>query len=164
MQGLNFESKMGRLAREIETASFQGQEVDIGFLQDRLGPEFSRKQISDWAAKLVKRGYLEKLGPGKFKAKPKLHQFAGRKSAQDEERPEESPAVIVRKKARAKRAEAGQAGHEAELTRLESLVQSLEACLTRLESITDKFQDRAELQELMDVLDKILAKRKKMSK
>ncbi len=164
MQGLNFKSKMGRLAREIEAASFQGQEVDIGFLQDRLGPEFSRKQISDWAAKLVKRGYLEKLGLGKFKAKPKLHQFAGRKSAQDEAGPQESPAVIVRKKDRGERAEAGQAGHETDLTRLESLVQSLEDCLTRLETITDKFQDRTEFQEVMDALDKILAKRKKMSK
>jgi len=59
MRSMNPESNMGRLAREIEEVSFTGQEVDIGYLHQKLGSEFSRKQVSDWTSNLRKRGYLE---------------------------------------------------------------------------------------------------------
>jgi len=158
MRVLNFESKMGRLAREIEEASFQGREVDIAYLHDKLNSEFSRKQISDWASNLTKRGYLEKLGTGKYRASRKLHDLAGRESKEPSAETRKTERIIIRKKSPEKAVRTGEERHEVDLTRFINLVQRLEACLDRLESITARFYDQAELEKAVSVMEKALVR------
>lgn len=166
MTGLNFESKMGQVAREIERASSHGRDADFDYLQKRLGQGFSRKEIADCASSLYKRGYLERLGHGKYKASQKLSQLAGRTgsahSAEEHSKDSGQAApVIVRKKNREK-AEGAQYKHETDLARLENLLNRLEPCLDRLEKIAESLNSRAELQEVMDLLQKAVAKGKKL--
>ncbi|MFO8033284.1 MAG: hypothetical protein R6U22_12165 [Desulfohalobiaceae bacterium] len=167
MTGLNFDSKMGQVAREIERAASNGRDVDFDYLQERLGQRFSRKEIADCASSLYKRGYLERLGHGKYKASQKLSQLAGRadpaNSAEGhtEDSGQAAP-VIVRKKGREKPEEEAQHKHENDLAPLGDLLDRLESCLDRLEKIAESLNSRAELQEVMELLQKAVAKGKKL--
>lgn len=165
MRGLNFESKMGHVAKEIEKATSDDQDVDFDYLQQRLGQELSRKEIADCASSLYKRGYVERLGHGKYRASHKLRQMADREL--EESLPEQaghaeaSAEVVVRKKSRESSEEAAQELQETDFDRLDGLLQRLEACLDRLEKIAARLDKSADLQDVMDLLEKALAKGKK---
>jgi hypothetical protein len=164
MRGLNFESKMGHVAKEIERAAADGLDVDFDYLQERLGQELSRKEIADCASSLYKRGYVQRMGHGKYRASQKLHQLADKElgeSLLEQTRPPEAPAeVVVRKKSREEREVAAQEIQETDFDRLDSLLQRLEACLDRLERIAARLDKSADLQDVMDLMEKALAKGK----
>ncbi len=152
---------MGRVAKEIEEATSQGQQADIAYLYDKLGTKFTRKEIADCASSLFKRGYLERIGLGTYNAKQKLHHLVGRGFEKDVDKPKESPSIIIRKKSLDKRKEAEQEKYELDLASFNNLMQRLEDCLGRLEGVIDKLQNQAELEEALDMLEKALAVRKK---
>lgn len=159
MRSMNPESNMGRLAREIEEVSFADQEVDIGYLHHKLGSEFTRKQISDWTSHLRKRGYLEKLGIGRYKATQQLHLTMGRDLNETLDQSRTTERIIVRKK-RPKKAPAAEEMHQVDLTHFINLVNRFGDSLNKLEDIISRFHDQAELQKAVDVMKNSLAQQK----
>ncbi|MFP4393302.1 MAG: hypothetical protein ACOC43_07115 [Desulfohalobiaceae bacterium] len=158
MKGLNFETKMGQVAMEIAKASTAGRDADLNYLQGKLGEGFSRKEIADSTSSLYKRGYLERLGLGRYRATQKLRQQTDREQEAAGQDGEPSAPVIVRKKSREK-AEAGDVKRqESELDRLGNLLDRLESCLDRLENISLRLDSSEKLQGVMDSLQEALAK------
>ncbi len=165
MQALDFTTKLGQIAREIQRVSSNGQDADLDSLQERLGEKLSRKNIADCASKLHRLGYAERLGFGKYRATDKLSQLVGKESEESLEQAEDAekqPAVIFRKQSREQAERAAKKRQEAELSRLGSLVDRLEDCPGRLEKATERLAYNYELQEAMGLLEQAWTKRKKI--
>ncbi len=164
MQGLDFNTKLGQVAREIQRVSSNGQDTDLDHLQERLGEKLSRKDIADCASKLYRQGYAERLGFGKYRATDKLIQLAGKESEGSLEQAEEAgkpAAVVFRKQSQEQAERAAKKRQEAELSRLGSLVDRLEAGLDRLQKVSERMAYNSELKKAMDLLEQVWAKRKK---
>lgn len=78
MYGLDLKTKLGQVIREFQRASYDCQDADIDYLQERLGSSLSRKEIASYASKLYNQGYLERLGSGRYRVTEKLSQLSGR--------------------------------------------------------------------------------------
>lgn len=160
MQGLDFNTKLGQVASEIQRVSSAGQDTDLDHLQQRLGKKLSRKDIADCASKLFRLGYAERLGFGKYRATDKLSQLAGKESeGQPAEQAEDAgkpAAVIFRKQSREQAERAAKKRQEAVLVRLGKMLDRLEASLDKLENVSNSLNYNAELQEALDALKKAL--------
>lgn len=113
--------------------------------------------MADGVSHLIRKGYLERLAPGKYNTTRMLNQAVGSyKPGQDQL---DAPVQESRKDP-AKIKKNTEPGPEVDLTRFETFIERLERAVEKLETTAQKLQDHKEIQDALDVMEKALAKRK----
>jgi len=162
---LNLESQQGRVAKALQKLSYPDNQIVLDELATHFGPALSKKQVADSVSHLIRRGYVERLGPGRYKTTEMLNQ-AVETYRMDESKMDtlETPVEaweekdgenLVKIRKRSRESSAG-----IDPDNLEGLIDRLEQAVEKLEKTARDFQDYNELQDAMAIMEKALAKTK----
>lgn len=155
---LNPESQQGRIARTLQKLSYNDSPVVLGDVVAEFETTLTKKQVADAISHLIRKGYVERLGPGKYKSTEMLNQTVETYKADEAQadapvqESQEKPVNIKRK--------IKEAGGEVDLIKFESLIERLERAVERMEKAAQKLQDHQEIQDALDVMEKALASRR----
>ena len=155
---LNLESQQGRIAKTLQKLSYPDKLVVLNDLITEFETILTKKQVADGVSHLIRRGYVERLEPGKYKTTEMLNQAVGTYKADEGQReapvqePLEKPVKIRRKRR--------EAGVDVDLVKFEGFIERLEGAVEKLETVARELQGHKELEEALDVLEKALARRK----
>ncbi|MFO7727600.1 MAG: hypothetical protein R6X11_04665 [Desulfonatronovibrio sp.] len=147
---LNPESQQGRIARTLQKLSLHGTPVVLGDIVAEFENIFTKKQVADGVSHLIRKGYLERVEPGKYKATEMLNQGLGTYKSNEYtpvQESQEEPVKIRRP------------GMEVDLVKLEGFIERLERAVEKLETTAQKLQDHKEIQNALDIMEKALARR-----
>jgi hypothetical protein len=155
---LNLDSQQGRIARALQKLSYPDKLVVLNDLITEFETILTKKQVADGVSHLIRRGYVERLEPGKYKTTEMLNQAVetykedeGQREAPVQE-PLEKP-VKIRRKSR-------EAGVDVDLVKFEGFIERLESAVEKLETVARELQGHKEIQDALDVMEKALEKRK----
>lgn len=155
---LNLESQQGRIARVLQKLSIYDTPVFLDDLLAEFETTLTKKQVADAVSHLIRRGYVERLGPGKYKTTEILNQAVA--THKDDEDQIDAPIQEVREKPVKIKRKSMEASGKVDLIKLESFIERLEGAVERLEATAQKLQDHKEIQDALDVMEKALARRK----
>jgi len=150
---LNPESQQGRIAKTLQKLSYPDRPVVLDDLVTEFETILTKKQVADGVSHLIRRGYVERLEPGKYKTTEMLNQATETYKADEGQREALEKPVKIRRKSR-------EAGGEVDLAKLEGFIERLEGAVEKLETVARELQDHKELEEALDVMKRALAKRK----
>ncbi len=71
---INFDSHQGRVAKALQKMSYPDTQVVLAELAEHLEPTLTQKQVADSVSHLIRKGYVERLGPGRYKTTEILNQ------------------------------------------------------------------------------------------
>jgi uncharacterized protein YwgA len=162
---INFDTHQGRVAKALQKMSYPDTQVVLAELAAQLEPSLTSKQVADSVSHLIRRGYVERVEPGRYKTTEILNQavetYLVDESKADtlkapvkaeEEKAVEKP-VKIRRRNR-------ETSPEIDPVKLEGLIDRLEKAVENLEKTAREFQDYDELRDAMAIIEKTLAKRK----
>ena len=148
---LNPESQQGRIAKTLQKLSYPDRPVVLDDLAAEFEPTLTKKQVADSVSHLIRRGYVERLGPAKYKTTEMLNQAVETDMADEGAPVQES----LEKPVKIRRTGGG-----VDLVKFEGFIERLESAVEKLETVARELQRHKELEEALDVLEKALARRK----
>ncbi len=159
---LNLQSKQGRVAGSLHRMSYPDKTITLDELMTDFEGVYTRKQVADWMSHLVRRGYVERVAPGRYRTTQILSQAAEAYS-QDQVKDDNfkpprgsSRTADLSETAKPGKKKTGQGSIEA--PGLEELISRLENAVERLEKTARGFQVNTELVEAMTMMHKALEK------
>ena len=155
---LNPESQQGRIAKTLQKLSYPDRPVVLDDLVTEFETILTKKQVADGVSHLIRRGYVERLEPGKYKTTEMLNQAT--ETYKPDEGQREAPVQESLEKPVKIRRKSREAGGEVDLAKLEGFIERLEGAVEKLETVARELQDHKELEEALDVMKRALAKRK----
>lgn len=155
---LNLESQQGRIAKTLQKLSLNDSPVVMGDIVAEFETTLSKKQVADGISHLIRKGYVERLGSGKYKPTEMLKQAVGSYKADEDQM--DVPVQESQKNPVSIRRMGRETGGEVDLVKLEGFIERLEKAVERLEATAQKLQNHKEIQDALDVMEKALAKRK----
>lgn len=155
---LNLESQQGQIARALQRLSLHDTPVVLGDLATEFETILTKKQVADGVSHLTRKGYVERVEPGKYKPTEILNQAV--ETYQAGQGQMDAPVQESREKSVKIRRKSTEAGGEVDLIKLEGFIKRLEMAVEKLETTAQKLQDHKEIQDALDVMEKALEKRK----
>ena len=155
---LNPESQQGRIAKTLQKLSYPDRPVVLDDLVTEFETILTKKQVADGVSHLIRRGYVERLEPGKYKTTEMLNQAVETYKTDEDQRTEASVQESLEKTVKIRR-KSREAGWEVDLVKFEGFIERLERVVEKLETVARELQDHKEIQDALDVLEKALEKR-----
>ncbi len=158
---INFDSQQGRIAKALQKMSYPDTQVVLAELAAQFEPSLTPKQVADSVSHLIRRGYVERVEPGRYKTTEILNQ-AVETYLVDESKTDilEVPVKVGDEKPVKIRRRSREISPGIDLGKLEGFIVRLEEAVVKLEKTAREFQDYNELREAMAAVEKVLAKRK----
>ena len=153
---LNLESQQGRIARALQKMSHPDKPVALDDLAIEFEPALTKKQVADGVSHLIRKGFVERLEPGKYKTTEMLNQATETYKVEEDQM--DTPAQETLEKPVKIRRKSREAGRQVDLIKLEGFIERLERAVERLEATAQKFQDHKDIQDALDVMEKALAR------
>lgn len=162
---INFDSQQGHVAKALQKLSYPDTQVVLDELAALFEPSLTKKQVADSVSHLIRRGYVERIEPGRYKTTEILNQ-AVETYLVDESKTDilKAPVKAGEEKAGEKpvktRKRTGETSAGIDPVKLEGFIDRLEKAVEKLEKTALQFQDYNELQDALAVMEKALTKRK----
>ena len=153
---LNLESQQGRIAKALQKLSHPDKPVALDDLATEFEPALTKKQVADGVSNLIRKGYVERLGPGKYKTTEMLNQAVEIYKVEEDKM--DAPVQETLEKPVKIRRKSREAGRQVDLSKLEGFIERLERAVEKLEITAQKLQDHKEIQDALDVMEKALAR------